>query len=218
MPAGAGFERSMQDPLSCLACYPPELERLIRGEPAVAAQWQALPRTRFTAGAALQAAGQPSTSSWLIERGLVRAYYLSEQGIERNRAFHAQGAWVSGSLPPMGGVEPALAGTSPFTIEALEDTQTLELPHATLLAWHRQFPAVHGLLVQAMAYLFASQSRREAELLTLSHVERYQAFLKDQAALVERIPIHHVASYLGISQVSLSRIRARLGMANQGRA
>lgn len=208
----------MLDQSSCSVCHPPELERLIRCEPAVAALWQSLPRIRFGAGATLQAAGQASTRSWLIERGLVRAYYLSEQGIERNRAFYAEGSWVSGSLPPMGGPEPAQVGLSPFTIEALEETQTVELAHATLLAWHKQFPAIHGLLVQAMAYLFASQSQREVELLTLSHLERYQAFLKDQSALVERIPIHHVASYLGISQVSLSRIRARLGMANQGRS
>ena len=39
----------------------------------------------------------------------------------------------------------------------------------------------------------------------------------DQAAIQARIPIHHIASYLGISNVSLSRIRARLGIANQGR-
>lgn len=69
-----------------------------------------------------------------------------------------------------------------------------------------------------MAHLFANQSQREADLLTLAPPDRYRAFLNEYSTIVERILIHHAASYLGISHVSLSRIRARMGMANQGRA
>ena len=197
--------------LNCALCQPSELERLIHTEPAVAAQWRALPRKSFAPGAVLQEAAQSCTRSWLIEQGLVRCYYLSEQGTQRNRSFHAEGAWVGGSMPPV-------THPSPYTIEALEPTQTVELGHATLLAWHQQFPQIQPLLDEAMGCLFTHQSRREADLLTLSPQARYTAFLADQSALVERVPIHHVASYLGISNVSLSRIRARLGMVHQGRA
>lgn len=202
---------AMPTSLNCTLCQPSELERLIRSEPAVAAQWSTLPRRRFAPGADLQAAGQPCTRSWLIEQGLVRCYYLNEQGTQRNRSFHAEGAWVGGSMPP-------LVTPSPYGIEALEETHTVELSYATLLAWHQQFAHIQALLNEAMAYLFAKQSQREAALLSLSPQARYQAFLVEQSTLVERLPIHHVASYLGISHVSLSRIRARLGMANQGRA
>jgi hypothetical protein len=45
---------------------------------------------------------------------------------------------------------------------------------------------------------------------------RYQAFLAEQSELVDRIPIHHVASYLGISNVSLSRIRSSAGDGESG--
>ncbi|MDP2366818.1 Crp/Fnr family transcriptional regulator [Rhodoferax sp.] len=200
----------MATALNCALCQPPELERLVRSEPAVAAQWQTLPRKRLAPGDCLQAAGQPCTRSWLIEQGLVRCYYLGEAGTERNRSFHTEGAWVGGGMPP-------LANLSPYSIEALEPTQVVELSYATLQAWHQQFPQIQPLLNEAMSCLFANQSQREAELLSLSPQARYQAFLADQSALAERLPIHHVASYLGISHVSLSRIRARLGMANQGR-
>jgi CRP-like cAMP-binding protein len=105
----------------------------------------------------------------------------------------------------------------PYTIEALEATDAVELSYATLTTWQQQFPAIGPLLGEAMNYLFATQSQREAQLLTLPPLGRYQAFLAEQSELVDRIPIHHVASYLGISNVSLSRIRSRLGMANQGR-
>lgn len=200
----------MTTTVTCSICQPPALDQLIRSEPAVATQWQTLPRRRFAAKAILQAAGDTATRSWLIERGLVRYYYLCERGTERNRSFHAEGSWAGSGVPP-------LASPSPYTIEALEATQAVELSYATLLAWQQQFPAIRPLLDEAMTCLFATQSQREAELLTLQPQARYQAFLADQSRLVNRIPIHHVASYLGISNVSLSRIRARLGMANQGR-
>ena len=201
----------MATALNCVLCQPSELQRLVRSEPALAAQWQTLPRKRFAPGDCLQAAGQPCTRSWLIEQGVVRCFYLAEQGTERNRSFHTEGAWVGGSMP-------LLATVSPYSVEALEPTQAVELSYATLQAWHRQFPQIQPLLNDAMSYLFANQSQREAELLSLSAQARYEAFLAGQGALAERLPIHHVASYLGISNVSLSRIRARLGMANQGRS
>lgn len=196
---------------TCTICQPTELERLIRSDPVTLSQWMALPRRHFPAKAVLQGAGETSSRSWWIESGLVRCYYLGEQGAERNRSFHWQGSWVGGSLPP-------LTNPSPYTIEALEPTQAVELSYATLLNWHRQFPGIQALLDEAMAHLFTIQSQREAELLILSPQDRYRAFLSDHSDIVERIPIHHAASYLGISHVSLSRIRARMGMANLGRS
>ncbi len=64
----------MATTLNCALCQPPELERLIHAEPAVAAQWRTLPRRHFAPGECLQAAGQPCTHSWLIEQGLVRCF------------------------------------------------------------------------------------------------------------------------------------------------
>lgn len=170
----------------------------------------ALPRKQLAAKDILHNAGTTIKSTWLVERGLVRSYYLSDEGIERNRAFHSEGSWLGSGVPPV-------ASTCPFTIEAIEETQVVELSYSTLQTWHTQFDAIGPALDEAMNCLFTGQAQREAELLILSPVDRYQAFLADQSDLVARIPIHHVASYLGISNVSLSRIRARLGMANQGR-
>ena len=196
--------------LDCLVCRPRELDHLLVSAPSLAAQWMALPRKQLAAKDILHSAGTTIKSTWLVERGLARSYYLSNEGIERNRAFHAEGSWLGSGIPP-------IASLCPFTIEAIDETQVVELSYATLQTWHTQFSAIGPALDEAMNCLFAGQAEREAELLTLSPLDRYQAFLADQSDVVARIPIHHVASYLGISNVSLSRIRARLGMANQGR-
>jgi CRP-like cAMP-binding protein len=200
----------MQTALNCSICRPPELDQLIASQPSLAAHWMALPRRSLAAKARLHSAGNTMDRTWLVERGLVRSFYLGEQGVERNRTFHAEGSWLGSGVPPVPSV-------CPYTIEALESSLVVELSYVTLEDWRQRFPAIRALMDEAMGCLFAGHAQREAELLTLAPAERYQAFLEGQHALVHRIPIHHVASYLGVSSVSLSRIRARLGLANQGR-
>lgn len=204
-------------PTPCTLCHPVQMHQLLAAHPALAQLWQALPRERWPAGATLQALGQPSRQAWWIESGLVRCIYLSEDGQARNRSFHAEGAWVSGSLPPIGPGALAQAGPSPFAIEALEPTQAVVLPYAQLAHWQPQWPELTPLLMEAVGYLFQRQAEREAVLLTLSPQARYARFLEEEAHLAARVPLHHVASHLGISQVSLSRLRGRMGVAGQGR-
>jgi CRP-like cAMP-binding protein len=50
--------------------------------------------------------------------------------------------------------------------------------------------------------------------LLLNATQRYQLFLRDHGPLAERLPLHHVASYLGVTNVALSRIRGRLRAAS----
>ena len=196
----------MTSPTSpCTVCQPPVLEALVQSEPALAALWQALVQRRFSAGTLLQRAGEPSAHCWLVRSGVVRLFYLNDQGTERNRSFHGPGQWVAGSLPP-------LASPSPFAIEALTPVDAVELPCATLRQWQSRFPSIGPALEQALGYVFQQYAQREAELLSHPPEARYQSFLATHGDLVPHLPQHHVASYLGISPVSLSRIRARLGM------
>ncbi|WP_298210291.1 Crp/Fnr family transcriptional regulator [Acidovorax sp.] len=195
---------------SCTVCQPPALEVLVQAEPALAALWQALPRRQFSAGALLQHAGEASTRCWQVRNGVVRTFYLNAQGTERNRSFHGTGHWVAGSLPP-------LALPSPYAMEALTPVEAVELPYATLQQWQNTFPRTAPLLDEALGYMFQQQAQREAELLSHPPEVRYQSFLATHGDLLPHLPQHHVASYLGISPVSLSRIRARLGMVEGSR-
>lgn len=188
---------------SCQVCDPATLQALLQAQPTLAALWPTLPRRSHAAGTELLRVGEASTRCWLIEQGLVRMYYLSDQGVARNRSFHAQGHWVAGGLPTQ-------SLPSPCTIEALEPLQAVELDFATLRNLRQQVPCLQPLLEEALGYLFAQHAQREAQLLTLSPEARYRAFLAEHAALLPRLPQHQVASYLGISPVSLSRIRARM--------
>ncbi|MCO4093652.1 MAG: cyclic nucleotide-binding domain-containing protein [Acidovorax sp.] len=75
----------------------------------------------------MQRAGDSATRCWLVNHGVVRFFYLNEQGTERNRSFHGPGSWVGGSLPP-------LVVPSPYAIEALSQVDAVELDYGTLKA------------------------------------------------------------------------------------
>lgn len=200
----------MSSSLDCLACVPAELARSIAADDALLQRWKALPRRRFEAGATLVRIGEASTTLWLIERGLVRFYFLSAEGQERNKSFHAEGAWIASGLPPH-------VAPSPYAIEALEPVSAVELSYAELAACQRAFPAVQPVLAEVFACSFARQAAREAELLMQDAAQRYRCFLAERGAVAARLPLHHVASYLGITDVALSRIRRRLGLGDARR-
>ena len=195
---------------ACTVCQPPALEALVESEPALAVLWQDLPRRQFSAGTLLQQAGETSTRCWQVRSGVVRLFYLNEHGTERNRSFHGAGSWVAGNLPP-------LALPSPYAIEVLAPVETVELAYTTLQQWQRSFPHIGPLLEEGLGYVFQQHAHREAELLSHPPEVRYLSFLATHGDLAAHLPQHHVASYLGISPVSLSRIRARLGMVEPSR-
>ena len=197
----------MPDPLDCLACRP-TLHALVAGEPTLSRKWGALPRRRWEAGQPILRLGEPCDRLWLVERGLARAYFQTTEGVERNKEFHAEGAWIGGGVPPH-------AVPSPFAVDALERVEAIEMTYADLRECQDAVPAVRELVDDALRAAFARQAQREAELLTLDATARYRAFLTDYSAIAARVPLHHVASYIGITNVALSRIRTKLG---RGRA
>lgn len=194
--------------VKCTVCESPELDRLIGAEPGLARQWEALPRRHLVAGDVVLHAGATVSHAWQVRQGLLRCYFLSEDGVERNKSFHREGDWLAVTFP--GSSTP-----SPFAIEALEPVELIEVSQATLGRWMREFPATRAYIDEALNSLLHTQLSRQSELLLLNPEERYRSFLAAHEGMVERIPLHHVASYLGITSVSLSRIRARLGISRK---
>lgn len=188
----------------CLACAP-NLLGTLEQHPQLAELWQSLPRQHHRAGQQLLGPGQLSDRCWFVVSGLVRVVHLSEQGLERNAAFHAEGNWVGWGTPPY-------AQTSAVGIVTLEPSVLVELRYDLLRRWQGEWPQVQEILSDGIRAVLERSARREAELLLLDAEARYRAFLAQHAAVASRIALHHIASYLGITNVALSRIRARMGL------
>ncbi len=162
----------------------------------------------FAPGTSLVAPGAVDECVWWIEAGLVRLYSLSDDGVARNHDFIDAGHWAFATLTWNDG-ELCCSGVA-LGLEALEATVARRLPLATLQQWRATSPAITQWVGEEMMRHGSRRMQREASLLQASAEQRYRLFLAQRPGLAGRIAQHHIAAWLGITPVGLSRIRARM--------
>ena len=152
-------------------------------------------------GGFLLTQGQVSNDYFFLDAGWLRAFALSPEGQEVSTGFHQPGRMV---------LEPASFFTrqpAQETIQALTDCTGWTLTFAQFNALFHARPEFRefgrGLLVQG----FAGLKARMLEMVTLTAAERYAQLLHTSPALMQHVSVRHLASYLGITDTSLSRIR-----------
>jgi CRP-like cAMP-binding protein len=158
----------------------------------------------FAAGEHLVRASEPMPAFFFVVSGLARYYYLTPDGKEVNKAFHVEREFI-GNVPTAAADAP-----SRFFVQALETTRVVVLPRAALTELYDRHPAWDRLGRLQAERVAALKIAREAELLLDSAETRYRSFLRDRPDLSERLPQYQIASYLGITDVALSRIRRRM--------
>lgn len=153
--------------------------------------------------------------NWLQEGSISNAYLVLEEGIMRSYVFDPEGRDITTAfyLPGM----PVFEVNSFFTrvpalenIQAMTDCKVWSISFEalnTLFHEHQEFREMgRFLLVRA----FAHWKTRSLQVITQSAEERYRQLLREQPELVQQIPLKHLASYLGITDSSLSRIRGMM--------
>ena len=152
-------------------------------------------------GRSLLAQGQPWQDALLIETGLVRMHFVRRDGREFNKNFFAESTLVCPLTPAMWS-EPSL-----FAISALEASALWRCDAAAfreVLQAHGEWQPLRGEL---LSRLLTAKLQREHELLAHDGRTRYERFCAAQPGLARRVPLRHLASYLGLTDVSLSRLR-----------
>ena len=139
-----------------------------------------------------------------VEKGMLRSYSIDEKGTEHILQFASEGWWVADLSSYIPG-EP-----SHFNIEALEDSELLLLSKPswdTLMQHIPKFEHYFRIIIQS--HLIATQ-KRVIESHTETPEEMYLKFIQTYPECIQRIPQHMIASYLGISRETLSRLRKHL--------
>lgn len=149
--------------------------------------------------------GDRSTRFAYVAQGLFRFYYGDEKGRDYTSWFAGEGSFIP-SFAML-----ALGLPSRFCIEALEASLVLEFPFAALEELEHQSPGARAITRSYLLSALAAKEKREASLFLDDGETRYRSFLKDFPNLEERLKLYHIASYLGLSPVSLSRIRKKIG-------
>ncbi|MBS1617631.1 MAG: Crp/Fnr family transcriptional regulator [Bacteroidetes bacterium] len=139
-----------------------------------------------------------------ILEGEMRHYYTQAEE-QRTTYFYFENAFVGPYMSCVTG-QP-----SRLTIEALSDTRLLVFPYEGFKALFQRSHTWERFGRKLAEYLAIGLEDRMVGLLTLSPEERYKDLLgSNKRKILERIPQQHIANYLGITPVSLSRIRKRL--------
>jgi len=159
-------------------------------------------REQLGAHVTLLAAGAPWQHAFWVERGLLRLFYIDSEGRESNKNFHAEDAFIW----PV--TEVLRREPTAFFIAALGPATVWCLPYAELEASVARLSSWTALQLHALAGLLDDKMRREQVFLQCTARERYEALLRERPEWVRRIPLRHLASYLGMTDVSLSRLRA----------
>ncbi len=147
--------------------------------------------------------GQVCSNSYFINKGCLR-YFYNVNGEEVTGQFFFENGWYADFGSYLSGKP------SDQNIEALEKTELLVLPKAVLDKLFIEIPKFEkfGRLIAEKAFLGI---RQYTEMLTKqTPEERYLNLIKERPKVIERIPQHYIASYLGIKPPSLSRIRKRI--------
>jgi len=141
----------------------------------------------------------------ILVKGTFRLYYFDPvTDEEKNLFFFSEGQFIV-SFASFVYQYPCS-----YYIEALEDSELLYLSYEDLQNLYRSSRSWERFgRVLAEHFFILSQARAE-NLLFLTHEQRYLNLLKDHPNIVQRIPAFHIASYLGIKNQSLSRIKKRL--------
>jgi CRP-like cAMP-binding protein len=153
-------------------------------------------------GTTLLEEGQNSKNGYFVLVGCIRTYYIID-GEEKTTAFYTE----------MEGLTPHCVinkAPSQYYIACLEDSILTVANPDMEVELFKKFPKFETLCRLLSEELLAKQQINFDEFKTSSPEQRYLNLLQKRPDLIQRVPQHQLASYLGIKPQSLSRLRARI--------
>jgi CRP-like cAMP-binding protein len=159
---------------------------------------------RLSPGQFFQRAGSMATHAAFVTRGCLRTYVIDQKGKEHIVQFAPETWWVADN------VSLASGAPSEYFVDALEETDLLLIDprsHETVVDKSPGYAAAFRRGLQRHA---AAKDGRIVSAMSASAQERYVQFLETYPSLAARVPQWMVASYLGVSPETISRIRKKL--------
>ena len=153
-------------------------------------------------GELLTREGETERRFAIIVEGAQRVYFTTPDGDEHTIAFVYP--------PDYTGIPDSFFFQTPsaYALEALSDGSILATDHASFSALMERHRELEQWAWRLFAFALSGRFKRERELLTLTAQERYERLLRESPHIIQLAPLRHVASYLGMSPETLSRVRA----------
>src|ERR1043166_5398022 len=155
-------------------------------------------------GEHLQRAGEVAKYTAFVARGCLRSYVIDSKGKEHIVQFAPESWWLADKISLASGTP------SKYFFDAIEDSEVLliDLPsHESLV---ENVPGYAAAFRRGLQRHAAAKDQRIVNALSTTAEERYLDFLETYPAIVTRVPQWMLASYLGVSPETISRIRKKL--------
>ena len=136
-----------------------------------------------------------------VATGLLRTYQVKEDGLESILRFSPENTWT---LDPESYYSQTV---SRFNIEALEDSEVLLFAPDSMHRLFMEIPAFRNFSDQLIRRTMFTNQERILMNIGSSAEEKYNAFVQSYPNVFGRVPLHMIASYLGVSRETLSRVR-----------
>ncbi len=148
--------------------------------------------------------GQTSQQTFFVGKGCLRIYFINEDGQEATRYFAFENQFATALVSFISG------NTSDELIQAVENSELLFITHKD---FHHLLTAVPQWEKFYRIYLekaYVNNTNRLMSFLTLDAAKKYRQLLEENPVIVQRLPNKLVASYLNISQETLSRLKSKI--------
>jgi CRP-like cAMP-binding protein len=146
-------------------------------------------------------AGDVAQYTYFVEKGLLRSFSVDDSGHEHVVQFASEGWWTSDMCSFLTGDKAV------YNIEAIEDSEVLMLTKQAQDEMLEKQPKMEKYFRLLMQNAIISLQRRIVGTLSLSAEEKYKRMMAVYPDILQRAPQQHVASFLGITPETLSRVR-----------
>lgn len=160
-------------------------------------------KLRFNRNAIITPEGQVEKYLYVVLKGVQRLYHTDGEGNELILGFSYDGSY-SGAYDSLVKQKPSLT-----QLQALSNTELLGLSYAGLQKAF-EYPCFERWGRRLAENILFGRGLREIEMQTLSAEERYLRLLERNPRVLRMVPQKHLASYLGMSAETLSRVRGRI--------
>ena len=148
--------------------------------------------------------GQMVNKTYFVMNGSLRSFCTDQEGKEHTLQFAIKDWWISDFTAIYNRVPASL------TVECIADSTVIEFNARELEEIYDRFPAFEPYQRKNLQRHIVSLNKRILNQMQLTALARYQLFLEQYPDIEQSISNYHIASYLGMTQQSLSRVRAEM--------
>ena len=139
-----------------------------------------------------------------VEKGALKAYVVDDAGAESIIQFALEG-WVISDLYSFLTGEPAT-----YNIDALENAELVLISKSAHEELLKKIPKYETYIRLQITGAYIALQKRLTSIISLPLEERYKNFLALYPNIAQRVPQHMIASYMGLTPETLSRVRSRM--------